>query len=142
MTLTAQLDDQRRTRVDARLRDEPIAWLTTVRRSGQPDTVPVWFLIRDDDTVVIYSRPDTQKLRNLAHNPRVSLALDGTAKGFDVVRLTGSAAVDEDEPPAHQVPAFTAKYADLIRAAGFGTAERFAEFFSVAVVVTAERLST
>ena len=28
----------------ARLRTEPVIWLTTVARSGQPQSTPVWFL--------------------------------------------------------------------------------------------------
>ena len=31
-------------RADRRLREERIAWLTTVRADGQPQSVPVWFL--------------------------------------------------------------------------------------------------
>lgn len=31
-------------RVQKRLREEEIAWITTVRRDGQPQPVPVWFL--------------------------------------------------------------------------------------------------
>ena len=30
-------------RAERRLRDEEIVWLTTVRRDGQPQSVPVWF---------------------------------------------------------------------------------------------------
>lgn len=29
---------------ERRLREERIAWLTTVRADGQPQSVPVWFL--------------------------------------------------------------------------------------------------
>jgi predicted pyridoxine 5'-phosphate oxidase superfamily flavin-nucleotide-binding protein len=29
---------------EERLREEKIAWLTTVRADGQPQSVPVWFL--------------------------------------------------------------------------------------------------
>jgi hypothetical protein len=31
-------------RAEGRLREEGIAWLTTVRADGQPQSVPVWFL--------------------------------------------------------------------------------------------------
>jgi len=31
-------------RAERRLREEEIAWLTTVRADGQPQSVPVWFL--------------------------------------------------------------------------------------------------
>ena len=49
---------------DRRLREERIAWLTTVRADGsdgQPQSVPVWFLW-DGETFLVYSRPDRQKL--------------------------------------------------------------------------------
>ena len=31
-------------RAERRLHEEEIAWLTPVRRGGQPQSVPVWFL--------------------------------------------------------------------------------------------------
>jgi Pyridoxamine 5'-phosphate oxidase len=42
-----------------------MAWLTTVRPDGQPVSVPVWFLMREDGTILLYSQPGTQKLRNI-----------------------------------------------------------------------------
>lgn len=39
-------------RAERRLREEEIAWLTTVRADGQPQSVPVWFLW-DGDTFLI-----------------------------------------------------------------------------------------
>ncbi|MQA81594.1 MAG: TIGR03667 family PPOX class F420-dependent oxidoreductase [Streptosporangiales bacterium] len=139
MTLTAELASPLREHVDARLRDDVIAWLTTVRPNGQPDTVPVWYLLRDDDTVVVYSRQSKTKLRNLAANPKVSLALDDTGDGDDVTRLEGTAEYVADYPPAHELPAFVDKYGERITAM-FGTPERFAEAFSAAVVITPTRL--
>jgi hypothetical protein len=47
MNLTAHLPAERRTHVEARLAANQIAWLTTVRPSGQPETVPVWFYVGD-----------------------------------------------------------------------------------------------
>jgi hypothetical protein len=49
-----------------------MAWLTTVRPDGRPDSVPVWFLWRDDETILVYSQSGKIKLRNISHNPRVS----------------------------------------------------------------------
>jgi hypothetical protein len=43
-----QADAAKRDHAERRLRDEKIAWLTTVRRDGQPQSSPVWFL-RDID---------------------------------------------------------------------------------------------
>ena len=47
-----------RERVEGRLHSNLIAWLTTVRRDGQPVTAPVCFLLRDGKTILLYSRPE------------------------------------------------------------------------------------
>ncbi len=49
-------------RAERRLREEEIAWLTTMRPDGQPQSVPVWFLW-DEGIFLIYSQPGRQKLR-------------------------------------------------------------------------------
>src|SRR5690348_2946915 len=89
-------------RAERRLREERIAWLTTVRRDGTPQNVPVWYLW-DGDAFLLYSRPRTQKLRNIAANPHVTLHLDGNGRGGDIVVVTGDAAVDDGAPPANEV---------------------------------------
>jgi PPOX class probable F420-dependent enzyme len=139
MNITAHLPADRREHVEARLRQNFMAWLTTVRPNGQPESVPVWFLVRDDDSILLYSQPDTVKLRNIAENPKVALALDVTDIGRDIVRLEGTARRAENLPPANEVPAYVAKYRERIGAM-FDTADRFAELFSVAVLVTPTRL--
>jgi PPOX class probable F420-dependent enzyme len=139
MDLTADLPAERRERVDARLRTNLMAWLTTVSPAGRPDTVPVWFLVRDDGTVLIYSQPGKAKLRNIDANPNVALGLDVTDIGRDIIRIEGTATRSTDQPPADQVPEYAAKYTERIGAI-FGTVERFAEAFSEAIVITPRRL--
>jgi len=68
-------------RAERRLHEEKIAWLTTVDGAGCPQPVPVWFLWDGDDSVLLYSRPETPKLRAITANPRVSLNLDGNGQG-------------------------------------------------------------
>jgi PPOX class probable F420-dependent enzyme len=139
MDLTADLPAERRQRVDARLRTNLMAWLTIVSPAGRPDTVPVWFLVRDDGTVLIYSQPGKAKLRNIDANPNVALGLDVTDIGRDIIRIEGTATRNADQPPADQVPEYAAKYTERIGAI-FGTVERFAEAFSEAIVITPRRL--
>jgi PPOX class probable F420-dependent enzyme len=77
--------------VEQRLRTDQIVWLITVRPDGRPHVVPVGFFW-DGRTFLICSEPNTQKLRNLRHNPHVMLALDGTGNlGDDVVVVEGTA---------------------------------------------------
>jgi PPOX class probable F420-dependent enzyme len=139
MRLTSTLDDLRRAHVEGRLQTNLMAWLTTVSESGRPHTVPVWFLVQDDDTILIYSQPGKAKLRNIATNPHVALALDVTDIGRDVIRFEGTAAHMPGHPAADEVPAYLSKYVERI-AAIFGTPDRFARSFSEAILITPTRI--
>ena len=139
MKLTAHLPPDRRSRVDTRLQTNLMAWLTTVSPAGRPDSVPVWFLLRDDSTILVYSQPGKAKLRNLAANPNVALGLDVTDIGRDVIRIEGTAVRATNHPAADRVPEYVAKYVERIGVI-FGTPERFAEAFSEAIVITPTRL--
>jgi PPOX class probable F420-dependent enzyme len=133
--LTSHLPPADRERVDARLTHNLIAWLTTVRPDGQPVSVPVWFLLRADETILIFSQAGKQKLRNIAANPRVSLTLDVTDIGRNIVRIEGTVAQATDVAPVTEQPAYLAKYTERI-AALFDTPQRFGELFSTALVIT------
>ena len=124
-------------RAERRLREEEIAWLTTVRSDGQPQSVPVWFFWYGEKFLV-YSQPGRQKLRNIERNPRVDLNLNSNAQGGDVVRVEGTAKIVEDAPPATEVPEYVEKYRDAIARIGFDP-DGFARAFSVAIQVTPTR---
>jgi PPOX class probable F420-dependent enzyme len=124
-------------RADRRLREEQIAWLTTVRSDGQPQSVPVWFLW-DGEGFLVYSRPGRQKLKNVGRNPRVGLHLNSDERGDDVVRVEGRAEVADDLPPADELPGYVEKYREAIARIGYDP-EGFARDYSVALRVTPER---
>lgn len=125
------------TETERRLQEEEIAWLTTVRADGQPQSVPVWFLL-DVEGFLIYFQPGRQKLRNISKNSRVDLNLNSNAHGGDVVRLEGIADVVEDAPPATEVPEYVEKYRDAIARIGFDP-DGFARAYSVAIRVMPTR---
>jgi PPOX class probable F420-dependent enzyme len=139
MELTSSLSPTDRDRVEARLDHNLMAWFTTVRPDGQPVSVPVWFLLRADETILVYSQSAKQKLSNIAANPKVSLTLDGTDIGRNVVRIEGTVRPAPDEAPADRQPRYVAKYLERIEAL-FGPPERFAELFSTALIITPTRL--
>ncbi|MEP7112841.1 MAG: pyridoxamine 5'-phosphate oxidase family protein [Ilumatobacteraceae bacterium] len=85
MDLTSDLPDDRRARVETRLRTNLMAWLTTVNPAGRPDSVPVWFVVCDDDRILVYSQPGNAKLRNIDANPHVAFGLDVTDIGRDII---------------------------------------------------------
>jgi PPOX class probable F420-dependent enzyme len=139
MTITSHLLADDRERVSDRLRHNLMAWLTTVRPDGQPVTTPVWFVRREDDTFVVYSQPQSLKFRNIGLNPKVSLVLDVSDLGRNIVRIEGTAAATDEVVPANEELDYLAKYTERI-AVLFETPERFAALFSAAIVITPTRL--
>jgi len=120
------------------LREEPVIWLATVRRDGQPQVVPVWFLW-DGQDILIYSLPQSQKVRNITHNPRVSLHFNSDPWAEHVTRLDGWAEIVPDAPPAHENAAYLEKYREGIADLGL-TAEQFASEYRTLIRVHPERL--
>jgi PPOX class probable F420-dependent enzyme len=121
-------------RVARRLEQEEVIWLTTVRGDLTPQPSPVWFLW-DGATLLVYSEPNTPKLRNIARSPAVALNLNCSATGGDVVILTATAQLDEQAPPATGVAAYIDKYRAPIARIGM-TPESFAQAYSVALRLT------
>lgn len=124
-------------RAERRLREEEVAWFTTVRPDGQPRSVPVWFLW-DGTSFLLYSRPGQQKLKNIGQNSRVGLNLNSNDHGGDVVRVEGTAEVVPDVPPANEVGEYLEKYREAIARIGFDP-DGFARAYSVALRVTSAR---
>jgi len=125
-------------RVQQRLRDEQVIWLTTVGADGTPQPNPVWFLV-DGTTVIVYNRPDARRLAHIRRNPRVTLNLDGNGHGGDVIVLSGRAEIAQDQPLPHEFPPYVAKY----RAAAeriSGNVEDFSAEYSVALRITVDRV--
>jgi PPOX class probable F420-dependent enzyme len=120
-------------RVQRRLTEERIIWFTTVSEGSAPQPRPVWFLW-DGETFLIYSRPNTYKLKHIRHNANVSLNLDGNGMGGDIVVFTGKARFVEDAPPADQVPEYVEKYQEGFRRLGMSN-EEFANTYSETIQV-------
>src|SRR5579863_8762419 len=98
-----------------RLTGEPVIWLGTVRPDGRPHTVPVWFAWHDP-LVLIFSMPETVKVRNARTSPDISLALDSADGGRDVVIAAGRATVlgGADQHPHFLAAQFRDKYAQSL----------------------------
>jgi PPOX class probable F420-dependent enzyme len=126
-------------RADRRLREELIGWLVTVNPAGGPVPLPVWFLWDGAGSILIYSRPNTAKLRNIAAGARVSVHLDGDGAGGDVVVVSGRARLSDD-PPADEVDDYIEKYAERISRNRW-TPARFAADYSVPIRVDVTRIS-
>lgn len=125
-------------RVQRRLQEERIVWLTTVAGGQTPQPRPVWFLW-DGEAFLIFSEPDTHKLQHIASNPKVALNFNGDEFGGDIVVFTGEAQVAEDVPPADEISDYVDKYEKGMESIGMTPAE-FAQSFSVPVRVTPQSL--
>ena len=129
------LQDERLVRL---LQEEKIAWLTTVRADGMPLPTPIWFWW-DGETFLIWSQPQAQKLRNIAHNSNVALNFNTDPTGEVYAVFLGSAQIDPQPAPVAVRQAFLRKYHDDIQMIGF-TEEKMSAEFSVLIRVTPARV--
>ena len=120
-------------RVARHLENDLVVWLTTVGGDGTPQPSPVWFLW-DGETALIYSQPNTPKLRNIAHSPRVSLHFNSTPSGGDIVIMTGDAWIATDTPRADAIPAYIEKYSAGLAEIGMSAAD-FSQAYAMPVRV-------
>ena len=116
------------TRIRRFLEQEPVVWLSTVRPDGGPHLVPIWFWW-DGEALLVFSKPNAQKVRNLRERPSVMLALGDAEDDFDVGMVEGSAEL-LDRPTSEMLPdGHLVKYARQLAAIGL-TAEEYAATYS------------
>ena len=130
--------DREQAHAETRLRREKIAWLTTVRRDGQPQSSPVWFLWREGE-IVVYSKPTTQKVRNVRSNPKVAIHLRDVDEGSDIVSIEGTAEIDESYPSAAATPEYVTKYRTMIKDINMDP-ESFARSYAVPVRIRPSKI--
>jgi len=127
------LDTEFGRRVEKRLGEEVVIWLTTVGEDLGPHPRPVWF-VWDGSSFLMYSQRDTWKLRHIAKYPLVALHLNSDAEGEDVAVWRGRAEVVEGGPAANEVPEYLEKYSERIVGLGMSIPQ-FADEYSVAIRV-------
>lgn len=117
-----------------RLNEEAVGWLTTVDRRNSPKPSMIWFLW-DGETLLIYSKPNTPKVRNIEANSLVSFNLNGDRNGNDLIILQGEARIDNRSPSAKDHPAYVAKYTEGVKSIDM-TWESFAGEYSTPIRIT------
>lgn len=121
------------------LKQEHVVWLTTVgNQSGTPQPNVVWFLYQDGD-VVVYNKPDSLRLKNIANNDRISLNFDSINEGEKMIIFSGTAAIDPDTPAVIDNPAYLEKYSDGIRSIG-SAPQKMSDEYNVAIRISLDSL--
>jgi PPOX class probable F420-dependent enzyme len=126
-------------RASRRLRESYVAWLTTVGTDGTPQPNPVWFIWDGEATVLVYNRPDANRLSHVAARPQVALHLDGNGQGGDIVVLAGTAHRDDSGLPPHENAEYVAKYGEGMARVSGSLAE-FAAQYAVPLRIDIRRI--
>ena len=101
-----------------------------------PPIVPVWFTW-DGRSLLVFSKPGAQKVRNLRVNPVAMLALGEPDDDFDVAMA--EARVELLDEPATELPwAHLAKYSGRMAAVGLSP-DQFVRTYSQVIRITPTR---
>jgi PPOX class probable F420-dependent enzyme len=93
---------------ERRLQTEQNLWLATVRPDGSPHLVAIWF-VWVAGKIYLCTGADSVKVRNLLHNPRVSIALEDGSQPIVIEGRARFAPIGRAE--AAVIEAFQRKYA-------------------------------
>jgi PPOX class probable F420-dependent enzyme len=119
-----------------RLDGEQVGWVTTVTAGGQPQSTPVWFVVRDG-AINLQSQPDAAKVANVRANRKVSFHLNGAVG--DVVTIDGDAEI-LDAPAPGVLDGYRAKYETSIREYLRSTPEETIEEYRTPIRITPRRV--
>lgn len=125
-------------RVERRLRDEMVIWLTTVGPKLTPQPRLVWFLWKRG-RILTYSRPEAYKIKHIEQHTNVALNFNSDRWGEELVVLLGEAEVLTADPPATEADGYIEKYRQAIARLG-STPEQFARDYSTAISIEPFRL--
>jgi PPOX class probable F420-dependent enzyme len=125
-------------KVEQRIEEQKLAWLTTVASDGTPQPNPVWF-IWDDGTFVIFSQPNQAKLANIRRTGRVSFNLESIDEETITI-LTGHAEIVPYESiPQSLLNRYAERYAEGLKNLKM-TREEYEAAYTAPIRFTPEKL--
>ena len=80
--------------MDIYLREPNISHLSTVGPDGAPHVAPVWHHY-DDEALLVLTEPKAVKIRNIRHEPRVSIAITPTVQPYSFLQFNGVATLSD-----------------------------------------------
>lgn len=114
-----------------------VAWVATVRPDGRPHVVPVWYAW-EEESLLIFSKPTAQKVRNLAHDRRAMVAVGEPGSVSGMALFEAIAVADERPITAAQSPIFANRYGAHLARLG-SSVEQFAETYPTPIRLRAAR---
>jgi len=121
-------------KIEQRLQQEQIIWLTTVDSHHTPQPRPVWFHW-DGQTILIFSQVKGAKVRHIKDNPHVALNFNTDEDGGEVGVIIGEGAISKEPVSAGRMQAYLEKYEQGIRDIGL-TPEAMLTEYPVVILVT------
>lgn len=134
----AVLDTERGAWAREHLDRDVVGWLTTQAPDSTLQSSPISFLW-EDGSILFYSQPDTPKLRNMAHSPRVSFTLRSDEYADHVCIIEGLASVEPGRPSSVEHATYRAKYRSPLAHWGMDE-EQTALDFSVPIRIRPTRI--
>ena len=102
-----------------------------MRPDQRPHLVPVGFLWDNNEEILIISKPENQKIRNIRQNKNVALALETLGVGGDVVLLDGTAEILSTPSSEVVSPAYITKYGQTMQEMGWKLEDMMQEYSQV-----------
>jgi len=120
--------DGPRASISRALRRQQVIWLSSIRPDRRPHVLPVWF-VWDGGSILLFSKPHAQKVRNLERDPAVMVAIGQPGLDFDVELVEGIGEL-EAVPTRDLMPeSFVSKYCALMARGGI-TPDAYAAVYS------------
>lgn len=86
------------------------AVIATVRRDGQPVSAATWYLLRDDDRILVNMDEGRVRLQHLRNEPRVTLTAIDEASWYTHVTVIGRVVEIYDDPDMVDIDALSRHY--------------------------------
>jgi PPOX class probable F420-dependent enzyme len=120
------------------LATDVVGWLTTQAADGRLQSSPISFLW-EEGTILFYSQPDTPKLRNMAHSPKVAFTLRSDEYADHVCIVEGVASVEPETPSSVEHADYRVKHRGPLAHWGMDE-EQTARDFSVPIRIRPTRI--
>jgi PPOX class probable F420-dependent enzyme len=91
------------------LQQPNLARLAYAGRDGRPRVVPIWFLYRDGELIMV-TGPRADKVRALEANGAVALTIDSSTPPYQALLVQGDATVEATQGMAEEYPDLARRY--------------------------------